>query len=324
MSTGDVKGCLRKLDSLLRAVKYPRDVDYNGLSKGDPSAFLPIVDFTLTTFSPLLTAQLVTAEFELTGKTDLRFTDTVYKVLRDIFQYKPILSKQQFLQCGFSQSKISIVCDIINLVLQRHKQLKKEKLCKQPYFGSTRGDSLPFPRHSCSKENDGILNIPEPQNRQLPNEGKGDDDLPNVPDVEERILSMEDRLESLPMALEKLSTLGTRLESLPLALEKLSMLETRLDTLETHLEKVGTLGDAHKNQDFVTVSKETWDNLLSRVVLLETKLELASVQTEPLEGCRENRQAITQVQPSSLSCSPPLSCPPQDDLKDRLERITSM
>ena len=52
----------------------------SSLSKGDPSAFLPIVDFSLTTFSPLLTAQLITAEFELTGKTDLRFTDTVYKV----------------------------------------------------------------------------------------------------------------------------------------------------------------------------------------------------------------------------------------------------
>lgn len=30
MSTGDLKGCLRKLDTQLRAVKYPRDVDYNG------------------------------------------------------------------------------------------------------------------------------------------------------------------------------------------------------------------------------------------------------------------------------------------------------
>ena len=51
------------------------------------------------------------------------------QVLRDVFQYKPVLTKQQFLQCGFSQSKIAVICDIINLVLQRHKQLKKEKVC---------------------------------------------------------------------------------------------------------------------------------------------------------------------------------------------------
>lgn len=47
------------------------------------------------------------------------------KVLRDIFQYKPLLTKQQFLQWGFSQRKISVICDIINLVLQKHSQLKK-------------------------------------------------------------------------------------------------------------------------------------------------------------------------------------------------------
>ena len=50
------------------------------------------------------------------------------QVLRDVFQYKPVLTKQQFLHCGFSQSKIAVICDIINLVLQRHKQLKREKV----------------------------------------------------------------------------------------------------------------------------------------------------------------------------------------------------
>ncbi|MEQ2253987.1 hypothetical protein ILYODFUR_038249 [Ilyodon furcidens] len=97
------------------------------LSKGDPSTFLPIVSFTLTSFSPPFAEQLVAAGLEMTSKTDLRFTDTLYKVLRDIFHYKPILTKQQFLQWGFSQRKISFICDIINLVLQRHKQLNKVK-----------------------------------------------------------------------------------------------------------------------------------------------------------------------------------------------------
>uniref|UniRef100_A0A3Q1CDE5 Centrosomal protein of 44 kDa n=1 Tax=Amphiprion ocellaris TaxID=80972 RepID=A0A3Q1CDE5_AMPOC len=125
LSTGDVQGCLRKLEALLRVIKYPGYVDYDGLSKGDPSAFLPIVSFTLTSFSPLFVEELMAAGLELTGKTDLRFTDALYKALRDIFHYKPILSKQQFLQWGFSQRKISVICDIINLVIQKHSQLKK-------------------------------------------------------------------------------------------------------------------------------------------------------------------------------------------------------
>ena len=54
--------------------------DPSRLSKGDPSAFLPVVDFTLTSFSGPFAEQLIAAGLELTGKTDLRFTDTFYKV----------------------------------------------------------------------------------------------------------------------------------------------------------------------------------------------------------------------------------------------------
>lgn len=50
------------------------------LSKGDPSAFLPILSFTLTSFSPPFAEQLMAAGLELTGKTDLCFTEAVYKV----------------------------------------------------------------------------------------------------------------------------------------------------------------------------------------------------------------------------------------------------
>ncbi|KAM3858723.1 centrosomal protein of 44 kDa [Diretmus argenteus] len=85
MSTLDLKAVLRQLDSALRALKYPRDVDYTGLSKGDPSDFLPILSFAFTSFSPLLAEKLVEAGLELTGKTDLRFMDTLYKVTVNMF-----------------------------------------------------------------------------------------------------------------------------------------------------------------------------------------------------------------------------------------------
>ncbi|XP_044046210.1 centrosomal protein of 44 kDa isoform X2 [Siniperca chuatsi] len=141
LSTGDVQGCLRKLETLLRVIKYTGYVDYNGLSKGDPSAFLPIVSFTLTSFSPPFAEQLMATGLELTGKTDLRFTDTLYKVLRDIFHYKPILTMQQFLQWGFSQRKISLICDIINLVLQKHNQLKKPRVRCPALYKDGRGEA---------------------------------------------------------------------------------------------------------------------------------------------------------------------------------------
>uniref|UniRef100_A0A3B3V840 Centrosomal protein of 44 kDa n=1 Tax=Poecilia latipinna TaxID=48699 RepID=A0A3B3V840_9TELE len=157
LSAGNVQSCLRKLEALLRVIKYPSDVDYSGLSKGDPSSFLPIVSFTLTTFSPPFAEQLVAAGLELSGKTDLRFTDTLYKVLRDIFHYKPILTKEQFLQWGFSQRKISFICDIINLVLQRHKQLHKAS--KNPFVEDHRRNpfyfAYPAKRDTFSADNEG-------------------------------------------------------------------------------------------------------------------------------------------------------------------------
>eukprot|EP00064_Thunnus_orientalis_P007105 superscaffoldBa00000771_g7124 len=235
LSTGDVQGCLRKLETLLRVIKYPGHVDYSGLSKGDPLAFLPIVSFTLTSFSPPFAEQLVEAGLELTGKTDLRFTDTLYKVLRDIFHYKPILSKQQFLQWGFSQRKISVICDIINLVLQRHNQMKKS------------------------------------------------------PEVEER-----------------LSALDAQLGSLHVGLDRLSALEKRLEELESRSNK-----DENEGQ-VITISRESWENLMSRVLLLETKLELNNTQSH--------------VPPSSTSSysTSTMSDTSQEDLKDRLERINNI
>uniref|UniRef100_A0A3P8S561 Centrosomal protein of 44 kDa n=1 Tax=Amphiprion percula TaxID=161767 RepID=A0A3P8S561_AMPPE len=181
LSTGDVQGCLRKLEALLRVIKYPGYVDYDGLSKGDPSAFLPIVSFTLTSFSPLFVEELMAAGLELTGKTDLRFTDALYKALRDIFHYKPILSKQQFLQWGFSQRKISVICDIINLVIQKHSQLKKVHSFSLAY--SYLRMCLSFCSHNvtCGSQNE-VASSRSPVNgiSELPGVEEDKNDFPHV------------------------------------------------------------------------------------------------------------------------------------------------
>ncbi|RXM98769.1 Centrosomal protein of 44 kDa [Acipenser ruthenus] len=49
--------------------------------------------------------------------------DVQCQVLRDQFHYKPVLSKQQILQCGYAERKINILCDIISFVTKKHKEL---------------------------------------------------------------------------------------------------------------------------------------------------------------------------------------------------------
>ncbi|XP_035755628.1 centrosomal protein of 44 kDa isoform X5 [Egretta garzetta] len=130
MATGDLKGSLRKIEQGLRLLNYPRDVDYTLLVKGDPAAFLPIISYSFTSFSTYIAELLVKCDVELTAKSDLRFIEAIYKLLRDQFQYKPVLTKQQFLQFGFAERKMQIVCDIINCVVKKHKELSNSNKVK--------------------------------------------------------------------------------------------------------------------------------------------------------------------------------------------------
>ncbi|XP_041041358.1 centrosomal protein of 44 kDa isoform X2 [Carcharodon carcharias] len=138
MTTGDLKGSLRKLEQSLRSLNYPEDIDYNGLAKGDPAAFLPIISYAFISYSTYVTEQLLTAGVELAGKNDSRFLDAVYKLLRNQFQYKPLLLKDQFLHYGFAERKMQLSCDIINIVTKRHKELSSlNKVKAQPYKNSS-------------------------------------------------------------------------------------------------------------------------------------------------------------------------------------------
>ncbi|KAL6109960.1 cep44 [Pungitius sinensis] len=306
LSTGDVQGFLRKLETLLRAIKYLGHVDYTGLSKGDPSAFLPIVSFTLTSFSPPFAEQLMEAGLELTGKTDLRFTDTLYKVLRDIFHYKPILTKQQFLQWGFSQRKISFICDIIDLVLQKHNQLKKPRVRCPASYKDKRGESHPALTEAGTVSPIPLLKVFEgpfvvnhtehsstsPTNSSLVEELSSHETWTSHNEVYSSNSLGNGITELAGCKEEKSSEVEGRLSALEAQLGGILSGMDRLYILEKQLEKLKKQRLTDKNEgEVITIPRESWENLMSRVLLLETKLDLSNIQ---------------------------------EDLKDRLERITNM
>ncbi|XP_037545946.1 centrosomal protein of 44 kDa [Nematolebias whitei] len=301
LSAGDVQSYLRTLESLLRGIKYPGHVDYNGLCKGDPSAFLPIMSFTLTSFSAPFAEQLMAAGLELSSKTDLRFTDTVYKVLRDMFQYKPILSKQQFLHLGFSQRKISFLCDVINLVLQRHHQLKKA--LKKP-FVAHRLENHPTFAHSTEEETFSTRDAASTSHTDTPSSGSSEKQIPH-PGGEES----EDSILCLSEVEGRLSALEAQFQTLWSGLNKLNVLEKRLEELEKC--QITDKSDG----PVITISKDSWENLMSRIILLETKDELRNAQ-------------ISVSLPSQSSASTcfvsSISDASQPDMKERLDRITAM
>ncbi|XP_075786333.1 centrosomal protein of 44 kDa isoform X2 [Pelodiscus sinensis] len=277
MATGDLKGSLRKLEQGLRLLSYPRDVDYAGLAKGDPAAFLPIISYSFTSFSTYIAELLVESDVELTAKSDLRFTEAIYKVLRDQFQYKPVLTKQQFLQCGFAERKMQIVCDIISAVMKMHKELSnmnkaKPQTRKKPRSfkseSQANGEKLlvdPVCKTMISQQKpqverypDSDVNVIVLHDSAIPVDGDSGEESCIADDI------LEVGSEQVTKDNSLIELLQSQLADCQEKLHKLNWMEDKLHVLEERLKGK------------VIIDEKDWNNLLSRVLLLETELLLQS------------------------------------------------
>ncbi|XP_016153464.1 PREDICTED: centrosomal protein of 44 kDa isoform X2 [Ficedula albicollis] len=299
MATGDLNGSLRKIEQGLRLLSYPRDVDYTVLVKGDPAAFLPIISYCFTSFSTCIAELLVKCGVELTAKSDLRFIEAVYKFLRDQFQYKPILTKEQFLQFGFAERKMQIVCDIINCVVKKHKELSNSSKVKS----QTRKKIRPVKFEVWSNCGKGLadpsgsaLNSKQPLvERHSGNEVSGDLHplpLPAQEGNQEELCLDHDIVEvKCEQAIEENSQiefLKNQLADFQEKLQKLDWMEDKLQVLEEKL------------QGKVIIDEKDWNNLLNRVLLLETELLLQSQKKDlPKEFSNINQESTSSTIPVS-------------------------
>ncbi|XP_060064377.1 uncharacterized protein LOC132544744 [Ylistrum balloti] len=127
MPTGDLTNNLRKLQKEVKLIKYNEDIDLANMSLGKPTAFLPIYHYAFTSYSHAL-AQLISAsDAELYGKTDFRFIEAVYKILRDLFSYKPLITKEQFFNAGFAERKIIMCSEVLHMVREKSRILNPAK-----------------------------------------------------------------------------------------------------------------------------------------------------------------------------------------------------
>ncbi|XP_008068600.1 centrosomal protein of 44 kDa isoform X2 [Carlito syrichta] len=301
MATGDLKRSLRNLEQVLRLLNYPKEVDCAGLIKGDTAASLPIISYSFTSYSPYVTELVMESNVELIAKNDLRFIDAVYKLLRDQFNYKPILTKKQFIQCGFAEWKIQIVCDILNCVMKKHKELSnlvktpsqqrkkissgksEPSLCNEKISGEAVGIDITGRFMTSGKKKAVVI-------RHLYNEDGTDtlkDALSIVTDVNEAVAVSDLKATEVKipevrvpeiMAEQQdiivnpeITALQTMLAECQEKLKKLTWMEKRLDSLE------------EKMKGKVMVDEKTWTNLLSRVTLLETEMILSKKSDEYVE-----------------------------------------
>ncbi|TRY85343.1 hypothetical protein DNTS_031295 [Danionella cerebrum] len=338
MATGDLKGCLRKMETSLRSLKYPRDVDYQRLAVGDPSACLPIISFAFTSFSPSLAEHLVECGVELTGMNDVRFIENVYKVLRDVFSYKPLLTKQQFLQFGFAERKVSILCDIVGLVLNKHKELTKESK-------HTNKPKRRQPLKSCIKNE-----IPSAEWDSVGSVGLAlqplvekhlgghtapvrivhiSDEHPAQKEESEKLSDDEHREEPARAPESTECVLASQIRAMEVALlESVGRLEQRLNLMEN---RVLSLEKSMAGK--ITIQSNQWENLESRVLLLETRLALTSAQDFYSDQSELKTDSVSASGSSSEIQQPfqdkrgpaALSAPTvPENFQERLDRIVCM
>ena len=79
----------------------------------------------LVHYSLPLSRWLTEKGYKLHGRNDLRFVETMYRALRDVFSYKPDLTREQFLAKGFAERKMIMSTRILELCQEKHKELSR-------------------------------------------------------------------------------------------------------------------------------------------------------------------------------------------------------
>ncbi|XP_019856325.1 PREDICTED: centrosomal protein of 44 kDa-like [Amphimedon queenslandica] len=121
--TGDLKNNMIKLLRELERMKLSVEPNIKSLSQGVPSAFLPLLHAALMDYSLPLAKHIASMEIDLYSKNDLKFVDGLYKVMRDVFEYRPQLSRDKFLSDGFAERKIILSCDVLHHCQRMHLKL---------------------------------------------------------------------------------------------------------------------------------------------------------------------------------------------------------
>ena len=88
-TTGDLANNIDKLRRELLQCKYPGPLDTRAWKKGNPADLLPLMHYALLGYSKWVHDYLVEKGYDLFSKTDIRFVETIQKIMREEFDYQP-------------------------------------------------------------------------------------------------------------------------------------------------------------------------------------------------------------------------------------------
>ncbi|RLN65955.1 hypothetical protein BBJ28_00017499, partial [Nothophytophthora sp. Chile5] len=88
---------------------------------------LRVLHFVLLDSSRAVAAFVVGRGFDLRGKTDARFVESAFRLLRDEFRYFPALSVAQFLSPQFVARRLELVADVAAAVFHKQQELQRQR-----------------------------------------------------------------------------------------------------------------------------------------------------------------------------------------------------
>ncbi|GFS13784.1 centrosomal protein of 44 kDa-like [Elysia marginata] len=143
-STGDLQNNFNQLANELKKVKYGKKLDADQIVSGSPKAYLPIYNFLFTSYNSKFNEDIVNSNNELYGKSDMRFMEAVYKIMRDMFDYKAKITRDQFFAPGFSEQKVIMAKEVLHLVRGRYNPPKSKRFhVTAARSGSGLGNKVP-------------------------------------------------------------------------------------------------------------------------------------------------------------------------------------
>ena len=141
IGSGDIQNQTEKLKKLLARVNFPDKITFQSLVNNNPFVFLTILHHSVIDYNQNFYRQLLTKDYELLSKKDLRFVEVIYKILLKEFGYKPPITPGQFLSAQFLEQKIILVNDLIEFVLAQDAEPAKRKASSKQRIESIGGGS---------------------------------------------------------------------------------------------------------------------------------------------------------------------------------------
>lgn len=101
------------------------------LKLGTPAAFLPLVHYFVLHYSHHVAEWVTEQGYELVGRSDARFMQGLYKLLRTEFNYHPSLTLAQFFAVGYGEHKVIMLCDLFRMCKDKDVELDRKTAKKK-------------------------------------------------------------------------------------------------------------------------------------------------------------------------------------------------